>query len=52
MSFSILTSFAVVELTAAGTGVSPGHFAQFLAGRVIVYISVGLVEVNITSVVL
>ncbi|OAA76215.1 General substrate transporter [Akanthomyces lecanii RCEF 1005] len=39
----------IVELTAAGTGVSPGHFAQFLAGRVIVYISVGLVEVNITT---
>jgi hypothetical protein len=37
-----------VEITAADTGAGSGRFAQFLIGRVIVYISVGLVEVDVT----
>lgn len=35
-------------MTAAGTGEGSGRFAQFVIGRIIVYISVGLVEVDVT----
>jgi MFS transporter, SP family, sugar:H+ symporter len=37
-----------VEITSAGTDAGTGRFAQFLIGRLIVYISVGLVEVDVT----
>ncbi|KAJ3461155.1 hypothetical protein MRS44_009708 [Fusarium solani] len=39
----------IMEITAADTGAGSGRFAQFLIGRVIVYISVGLVEVDVTT---
>ncbi|KAL9476293.1 hypothetical protein ACSS6W_006134 [Trichoderma asperelloides] len=39
----------IVEITAAGTGPGTGRYAQFIVGRIIVYISVGLVEVNVTT---
>ncbi|KAJ5648791.1 hypothetical protein N7490_005163 [Penicillium lividum] len=39
----------IVEITAAGSGAGAGRFAQFVVGRIIVYISVGLVEVNVTT---
>ncbi|RSL59922.1 hypothetical protein CEP54_007014 [Fusarium duplospermum] len=39
----------ILEITAADTGAGSGRFAQFLIGRVIVYISVGLVEVDVTT---
>ncbi|ETS85092.1 hypothetical protein PFICI_03117 [Pestalotiopsis fici W106-1] len=39
----------VLEIAAADTGVLTGRFAQFVVGRVIVYISVGLVEVTVTT---
>ncbi|KAJ5692590.1 hypothetical protein N7462_002013 [Penicillium macrosclerotiorum] len=38
----------IVEITAAGSGNGTGRLAQFIVGRVIVYISVGLVEVDVT----
>lgn len=40
----------LVEITAAGTGPGTGRYAQFIVGRIIVYISIGLVEVNVTQV--
>jgi len=36
-------------MTAAGTGYGTGRVAQFIVGRIIVYASVGLVEVCITT---
>lgn len=39
----------IIEITAADTGVGTGRYAQFIVGRIIVYISVGLVEVNVTT---
>ncbi|UKZ91691.1 uncharacterized protein TrAFT101_006663 [Trichoderma asperellum] len=39
----------IVEITAAGTGPGTGRYAQFIVGRIIVYISIGLVEVNVTT---
>jgi MFS family permease len=39
---------SLVEITSAGTGVGTGRLAQFVVGRIVVYISVGLVEVNVT----
>ncbi|CAL5867679.1 uncharacterized protein PFLUO_LOCUS1898 [Penicillium psychrofluorescens] len=39
----------IIEMTAAGTGEGSGRFAQFVIGRIIVYISVGLVEVDVTT---
>lgn len=38
----------LVEITAAGTAPGTGRYAQFVVGRIIVYISVGLVEVDVT----
>ena len=38
-----------VEMTAAGDGPGRGRLAQFIVGRIIVYISVGLVEVDVTT---
>lgn len=40
--------FAIVEITAADSGPGTGRLAQFIVGRIIVYISVGLVEVDVT----
>ncbi|KAL4922079.1 general substrate transporter [Aspergillus aurantiobrunneus] len=40
---------AIVEITAADTDPGTGRLAQFIVGRVIVYISVGLVEVDVTT---
>ncbi|EXJ69785.1 uncharacterized protein A1O5_06856 [Cladophialophora psammophila CBS 110553] len=39
----------IIEITAAGTDAGSGRFAQFIVGRIIVYISVGLVEVDVTT---
>ncbi|EYB25407.1 hypothetical protein FG05_30439 [Fusarium graminearum] len=39
----------ILEITAADTGYGTGRFAQFLVGRIVVYISVGLVEVAVTT---
>ncbi|KAI5460119.1 putative sugar transporter [Mariannaea sp. PMI_226] len=39
----------IIELTAAGNAPGTGRVAQFIVGRIIVYISVGLVEVNVTT---
>lgn len=38
----------LVEITAAGTGIESGRYAQFVVGRIIVYVSIGLVEVDVT----
>ncbi|EKJ77446.1 hypothetical protein FPSE_02319 [Fusarium pseudograminearum CS3096] len=47
---SIISFIGVIlEITAADTGYGTGRFAQFLVGRVVVYISVGLVEVAVTT---
>ena len=43
-----LTVVISVEITAAGTAVGSGRYAQFIVGRIIVYMSVGLVEVDVT----
>lgn len=37
-----------VEMTSAGKAAGTGRLAQFVVGRIVVYISVGLVEVNVT----
>jgi hypothetical protein len=37
-----------VEITAADTAPGTGRLAQFIVGRIVVYISVGLVEVDVT----
>ncbi|KAH8891220.1 putative sugar transporter [Thozetella sp. PMI_491] len=39
----------IIELTSADTDPGSGRFAQFIIGRIIVYISVGLVEVDVTT---
>ncbi|CAG9953117.1 unnamed protein product [Clonostachys rosea f. rosea IK726] len=39
----------IIEITAADDGVGTGRYAQFIVGRIIVYISVGLVEVDVTT---
>ncbi|GKZ43701.1 hypothetical protein AbraIFM66951_005177 [Aspergillus brasiliensis] len=39
----------IVEITAAGTASGTGRYAQFVVGRIIVYISIGLVEVGVTT---
>ncbi|KAL4783595.1 general substrate transporter [Aspergillus varians] len=39
----------IVEITAADNGPGTGRLAQFIVGRIIVYISVGLVEVTVTT---
>jgi hypothetical protein len=35
-------------MTAAGSSEGSGRFSQFVVGRIIVYVSVGLVEVDVT----
>jgi hypothetical protein len=35
-------------MTSAGTGDGTGRLAQFIVGRIVVYASVGLVEVTVT----
>lgn len=37
-----------VEITAAGTALGSGRYAQFVVGRIVVYASIGLVEVDVT----
>ncbi|PCG91079.1 Major facilitator superfamily domain, general substrate transporter [Penicillium occitanis (nom. inval.)] len=53
MVFYILSAISIIgiiiEITAAGTAHGTGRYAQFVVGRIIVYISVGLVEVDITT---
>ncbi|BCS28345.1 sugar porter family MFS transporter [Aspergillus puulaauensis] len=39
----------IIEITAADSGAGTGRLAQFIVGRIIVYISVGLVEVDVTT---
>ncbi|KAJ5756262.1 hypothetical protein N7533_005805 [Penicillium manginii] len=39
----------IVEITAADDGPGTGRLAQFIVGRIIVYISIGLVEVDVTT---
>ncbi|KAL4938438.1 hypothetical protein BDV06DRAFT_215079 [Aspergillus oleicola] len=39
----------IIEITAADSGPGTGRLAQFIVGRIIVYISVGLVEVDVTT---
>ncbi|KAI0016321.1 putative sugar transporter [Xylariomycetidae sp. FL0641] len=39
----------VLEITSAGEGAGTGRFAQFIVGRCVVYMSVGLVEVDVTT---
>lgn len=41
-------TLSLVEITSAGTEAGSGHLAQFIIGRIVVYISVGLVEVDVT----
>lgn len=49
LSHSRLTlGVLLVEITAADSAAATGRFAQFIVGRIIVYISVGLVEVGVT----
>ncbi|CAI7665034.1 unnamed protein product [Penicillium manginii] len=38
-----------IEITAADDGPGTGRLAQFIVGRIIVYISIGLVEVDVTT---
>ncbi|KAJ5377313.1 uncharacterized protein N7496_004722 [Penicillium cataractarum] len=38
----------IIEITSAGSAAGTGRLAQFIVGRIVVYISVGLVEVNVT----
>ncbi|KAJ9635683.1 uncharacterized protein PV06_08844 [Exophiala oligosperma] len=45
----ISTIGIIIEITAAGTSVGSGRLAQFIVGRIIVYVSVGLVEVDVTT---
>ena len=40
--------YLLVEITSADSGPGSGRLAQFIVGRIIVYISVGLVEVDVT----
>ncbi|KAM0492553.1 hypothetical protein ACHAP8_009908 [Fusarium lateritium] len=47
---SIISVIGVIlEITAADAGYGTGRFAQFLVGRIVVYVSVGLVEVAVTT---
>ncbi|KAJ8124793.1 hypothetical protein O1611_g8846 [Lasiodiplodia mahajangana] len=39
----------IIEITSAGTAAGSGRYAQFIVGRIIVYVSVGLVEVDVTT---
>ncbi|KAJ5983457.1 hypothetical protein N7481_005556 [Penicillium waksmanii] len=39
----------IVEITAADIGPGTGRLVQFIVGRIIVYISIGLVEVDVTT---
>ncbi|KAF9879040.1 hypothetical protein CkaCkLH20_03273 [Colletotrichum karsti] len=39
----------ILEITAADTAAGTGRYPQFIVGRIVVYISVGLVEVNVTT---
>ncbi|OAA61970.1 Sugar/inositol transporter [Niveomyces insectorum RCEF 264] len=39
----------IIEITASGSSNGSGRYAQFLIGRIIVYISIGLVEVTVTT---
>ncbi|KAI1359355.1 putative sugar transporter [Xylaria arbuscula] len=39
----------VLEITSAGSTNGSGRYTQFIVGRIIVYISVGLVEVDVTT---
>ncbi|KAL4875673.1 general substrate transporter [Aspergillus karnatakaensis] len=39
----------IIEITAADKAPGSGRFAQFVVGRIIVYVSVGLVEVDVTT---
>ncbi|KAJ5111378.1 hypothetical protein N7532_001913 [Penicillium argentinense] len=39
----------IIEITAAGTVSGSGRLVQFIIGRIIVYISIGLVEVDVTT---
>ncbi|KAL4790587.1 general substrate transporter [Aspergillus venezuelensis] len=39
----------IVEITAADTEPGTGRLAQFIVGRIVVYIAVGLVEVDVTT---
>lgn len=45
---SLLSLLHLVEITAAGNAPGSGRPAQFIAGRIMVYGSVGLVEVCVT----
>ncbi|KAH8896670.1 general substrate transporter [Thozetella sp. PMI_491] len=47
--FFIIAAVSAVGITAADTDVGTGRYAQFIIGRIIVYISVGLVEVDVTT---
>ncbi|OQE20570.1 hypothetical protein PENSTE_c013G02249 [Penicillium steckii] len=38
----------IIEMTSAGSKSGSGRIVQFIVGRIVVYISVGLVEVNVT----
>ncbi|WVF67472.1 hypothetical protein IAT40_002228 [Kwoniella sp. CBS 6097] len=39
----------IIEMTSSGTSLGSGRISQFIVGRIIVYASVGLVEVCITT---
>ncbi|KAJ4357760.1 uncharacterized protein N0V89_002336 [Didymosphaeria variabile] len=39
----------IIEATAANSGIGTGRYAQFVIGRIVVYASVGLVEVTVTT---
>ncbi|KAL2839000.1 general substrate transporter [Aspergillus pseudoustus] len=39
----------IIEITAADNAPGTGRLPQFIVGRIIVYISIGLVEVNVTT---
>ncbi|CAI6038594.1 unnamed protein product [Clonostachys chloroleuca] len=50
VALSIISIISVIiEITAADDGVGTGRCAQFIVGRIIVYASVGLVEVDVTT---
>ncbi|CAK7199019.1 hypothetical protein SEUCBS139899_001687 [Sporothrix eucalyptigena] len=39
----------IIEITASGTALGSGRIAQYIIGRIIVYVGVGLVEVTVTT---
>ncbi|KAH8880772.1 putative sugar transporter [Thozetella sp. PMI_491] len=47
--FFALAAISIIGITAADSGIGTGRYAQFIVGRIIVYISVGLVEVDVTT---